>query len=145
MRPLQMVVLGLFVSLVGCGVPVSNSSRNASRPAGTEAVTPVTLTSAAFQQEVLGNSQVVMVDCWAPWCGPCRALGPVIDEIAGEFHGKAVVGKVNIDEEPDLAEEYEITSIPTLLFFKNGQLVDRIVGVYPKEDIVATLERHTRG
>ncbi len=90
--------------------------------------------------EILNTEMPVLVDFWATWCGPCRALGPVIEELAGEYEGKAIVGKCNVDENEDAPMQYGIRSIPTLLFFKNGELVDRLVGAAPKADIAAKLD-----
>ena len=87
-------------------------------------------------KEVLASAPVVLVDFWAVWCGPCRALGPVIEEIASEFEGKIVVGKCNVDEAQDISMEYGIRSIPTVIFFKNGEPVDKTIGLVPKEEIV---------
>ncbi len=91
----------------------------------------VDLTSANFESTVA--SGVAMVDFWAPWCGPCRMVAPVIEELAAEFEGKAVVGKVNTDDEQDLAVKYGIRSIPAILFFKDGQVVDQVVGAAAKQ------------
>ena len=96
------------------------------------------ITDANFA-EIINTDQPVLVDFWATWCGPCRALAPVVEELAHEFAGKAVVGKCNVDDCDDLPMNFGIRSIPTLLFFKNGQLVDRIVGAAPKADIAARL------
>ena len=96
------------------------------------------ITDANFA-EIINTDQPVLVDFWATWCGPCRALAPVVDELAHEFAGKAVVGKCNVDDCDDLPMNFGIRSIPTLLFFKNGQVVDRIVGAAPKADIAARL------
>ncbi len=98
------------------------------------------VTEGDFEQVVLGSQLPVLVDFWAPWCNPCRMLGPVIDEIADEVDGKALVCKVNIDEEQNLAQEYRVMSIPTLLFFKDGKVVNQLVGVRPKEEILDALE-----
>ena len=89
--------------------------------------------------EIINTDQPVLVDFWATWCGPCRALAPVVEELAHEFAGKAVVGKCNVDDCDDLPMTFGIRSIPTLLFFKNGQLVDKLVGAAPKADIAAKL------
>ena len=96
------------------------------------------ITDANFA-EIINTDQPVLVDFWATWCGPCRALAPVVEELAHEFAGKAVVGKCNVDDCDDLPINFGIRSIPTLLFFKNGQVVDRIVGAAPKADIAARL------
>ena len=82
----------------------------------------------------------VLVDFWAPWCGPCRMVGPVVEELAKEYHGKAKVGKLNTDEAQDIASKFGIRSIPTLLFFKNGAVVQQLVGAYPKSKISEKLE-----
>ena len=96
------------------------------------------ITDANFA-EIINTDQPVLVDFWATWCGPCRALAPVVEELAHEFAGTAVVGKCNVDDCDDLPMNFGIRSIPTLLFFKKGQLVDRIVGAAPKADIAARL------
>ena len=92
------------------------------------------ITDANFQQVVAEGSPLV-IDFWATWCGPCRMLGPVVDEIANEYEGKVRVGKLNVDENPNTCEQFGIMSIPTLLFFKNGELVDRTVGALGKAEI----------
>ncbi|MBQ8046941.1 MAG: thioredoxin [Prevotella sp.] len=91
----------------------------------------VTITSENFETLKNGNLPLV-VDLWAPWCGPCRMVGPVISELAEDYDGKIVVGKCNVDEEEDLAIEFGVRSIPTILFFKDGELVDKFVGAAPK-------------
>ena len=99
----------------------------------------ITIDANNFEQEVLQNDQPVLVDFWAEWCPPCKAIGPVIEEVATEFEGVATVGKVDVDENGALAQRYDIRSIPTLLFFKNGQEVDRIQGVVPKSELTSKL------
>ena len=96
---------------------------------------PVTLTQENFQTEVLDAKGTVLVDFWAAWCGPCRMLSPVVDEVAAELSG-VKVGKVNIDEQPDLAAQFDVMSIPTLVVFKDGKAVNQSVGVIPKEVIL---------
>ena len=93
----------------------------------------VTLTEDNFQSEVLASADPILVDFWAPWCGPCRMLSPIIDELAADFAGQAKIGKLNTDEYAHIASHYNIQTIPTLVFFKDGQVVERVVGVAPKE------------
>ena len=100
------------------------------------------ITDSSFQEVVLQSDKPVLVDFWAPWCGPCRMLSPVIEQLHNEFEGKAVIGKVNVDDYQQIAVEYGIRSIPTLLIFKNGELVDRLTGVSPKEVIAEKLSAH---
>ena len=97
-------------------------------------------TDTNFQQEVLNSGEPVLVDFWAPWCGPCRMIGPVIEELASEYKGAVKVGKINIDDSPGPAQSYNVMNIPTLLLFKNGEVVDRFVGVQPKTRLQAALD-----
>jgi thioredoxin 1 len=90
------------------------------------------ITSENFQAEVLDSKKVALVDFWAEWCGPCRMIGPVVEELAGEYGDKALVSKCNVDEHGEVAAQFGIRSIPTILFFKNGELADRVVGAVPK-------------
>ncbi len=99
------------------------------------------LTDANFQTEVLGSAQPVLVDFWAPWCGPCKMIAPTVDAVANDFLGKARVGKLNTDDSPHTATAYNISAIPALLVFKGGQVVDRFVGVVNKDKLTASLNR----
>jgi thioredoxin 1 len=92
----------------------------------------VTFTDENFQREVLESNEPVLVDFWAAWCGPCRVLGPVVEELAAEYQGKVKIGKLNVDENPASAQQFGIRSIPTILFFENGKVVDQSVGAVPK-------------
>lgn len=102
----------------------------------------IAITLQNFETEVLRSGQPVLVDFWAEWCMPCRAIAPMLREIAAEYDGRLKVGKLNVDEQPDLAQTYGIRSIPNLKIFKNGKVVDEIVGVQPKNAILKTLKPH---
>ncbi len=95
-----------------------------------------------FQAEVLEADKLTIVDFWAPWCGPCRKLGPILDEIAGEFTDKVKVVKVNTDENMKTAKEFSISGLPSILIFKNGEAVERLVGLMPKSSLVSNIEKH---
>ena len=101
-----------------------------------------TFTDANFQSDVLDSSQPVLVDFWAPWCGPCKQLAPTIEALATEYEGKVRVGKVNTDDNPGVATQYNISAIPTVLLFKGGQIVDKFVGVTPKDRLATSLNKH---
>ena len=100
------------------------------------------ISDASFEADVLGADKPILVDFWAEWCGPCRALAPKLDEIAGEFGGKLKVMKVDIDANPQSPANYGVRGVPTLILFKGGRAVDQIVGNHPKENIVALLKKH---
>jgi thioredoxin 1 len=95
-----------------------------------------------FQADVLASDKLTVVDFWAEWCGPCRAIGPVIEELSKEYEGKVNVGKVNVDNNPQVSTNYGITSIPAILFIKGGQVVDKLVGAQPKGNFVKKIEAH---
>jgi thioredoxin 1 len=101
----------------------------------------VTLTQENFAAEVLKASAPVLVDFWAEWCGPCKMIGPILDEIAEEYSGRVKIGKVNIDQEQSLATEYGVRAIPTLLLFHQGQVADQMVGLRSKRDLKSSLDR----
>ena len=101
----------------------------------------VTLTESNFEAEVVNSTTPVLVDFWAEWCGPCKAIAPILDELATEYAGKAKIAKVNIDDFQGLAMRFRINSIPTLLFFKGGQVVDQVVGMKSKKDFKARLDQ----
>ena len=102
----------------------------------------VQVTDASFKQDVLDSEVPVLVDFWAPWCGPCRMVAPVVDEIAQQYEGQVKVVKLNTDENPNVASQYGIRSIPTLMIFKGGQRVDMVVGAVPNTTLANTLEKY---
>ena len=99
------------------------------------------LSSSNFEEEVLQSGQPVLVDFWAPWCGPCRMIGPVVEELAGENADSLKVAKINIDDAQDIAATYGVSSIPTLMIFKNGDVIDRFVGVQPKNRLQEAIDQ----
>ncbi len=107
--------------------------------------TAAQVTDENFKKEVLESGVPVLVDFWAPWCGPCRMVAPVVDEIAQQYEGKVKVVKLNTDENPSVASQYGIRSIPTLMLFKDGQRVDMVVGAVPKSTLATTVEKHIKG
>lgn len=100
---------------------------------------PVTVTDQNFSQEILNTPGVVLLDCWAPWCGPCRMIGPIMEQLAAEAQGRYRVAKLNVDDNPRTASQFQIQSIPTMLIFKDGKLVDRLIGAQPKPAIASRL------
>ncbi len=101
---------------------------------------PVEFTDANFEQEVLKSDVPVLVDFWAVWCGPCKMIAPFVEELAGEYEGKAKVGKVDVDNNPNISMTYGIRSIPTLLIFRDGKIVDQIIGAVPKQAMAQKLD-----
>ena len=119
-----------------CGKPLPEGAADASAH-------PVTLTDATLAGALqAAGGRPVLVDMWAPWCGPCRTIAPVMDQLAAESGGRYVVGKINVDENPRTATQFQVDGIPTMLLFKNGKLVDKIVGLQPKQAIAARLAAH---
>jgi thioredoxin len=124
-----------------CGTPLDLDRKAAS--GATE--TPSIVTDASFQRDVLdAKGAPVLLDCWAPWCGPCRMVGPIMEQLAAESKGRYRISKLNVDENPRTAAQFQIQSIPTMLIFKDGKLVDRIIGAQPKQAIAAKLMTHTK-
>ena len=106
---------------------------------------PVIITDQTFEGEVIqATGQPVLVDCWAPWCGPCRMIGPILDQLAAESEGRYRIAKLNVDENPQTSARFQIASIPTMLIFKDGKLIDRLVGAQPKQAIAELLRLATR-
>ena len=115
-----------------CGEKLTSTARS-----GAQDSKPVIITDQSFERPVL-------LDCWAPWCGPCRMIGPILDELSAESQGRYQIAKLNVDENPQTAARFKIASIPTMLIFKDGQLIDRIVGAQPKQAIAERLQVASR-
>jgi len=112
-----------------------------SAAAGEQDSKPITITDQTFESEVVqARGRPVLVDCWAPWCGPCRMIAPILDQLAAESAGRYRIAKLNVDENPQVASRFNIASIPTMLIFKDGKLIDRIVGAQPKQAIAERLQ-----
>jgi thioredoxin 1 len=99
------------------------------------------ITDADFDQ-VVNSGKPVLVDFWAPWCGPCRLIGPIVEQLAPSYEGRAIIGKLNVDENPEVAQKLGVVSIPTLMMFKNGKLVDRMVGAAPKPVLQSFIDKN---
>jgi thioredoxin 1 len=102
----------------------------------------VIVTDANFDDEIGGADGLAIVDFWAEWCGPCRLVGPIVEELAGEYAGQVKVGKVDVDSNRQISQRFNIRSIPSILYFKNGQLVDQVVGAYPKRHLEEKIKQH---
>lgn len=100
------------------------------------------ITDSEFESAVLQSAVPVFIDFWAPWCGPCRVVGPIIDELAEQYAGKVSVVKINVDDNPAVAQQFMVSSIPTMMVFKNGQVVDRALGAMPKSELQGLIERN---
>ena len=118
-----------------CGTPLKLDSNAAENK-------PITVRDDTFERDVLQARVTVLMDCWAPWCGPCRIIGPILDQLATESNGRYRIAKLNVDDNPRTAAQFQIQSIPTMLIFKDGKLVDRLVGALPKPAIAARLQAH---
>jgi len=126
-----------------CGNLLDQTARRASASGSAGPIDPgqpIIVTDATFQRAVLSvRDRAVLLDCWAPWCGPCRVIAPVLEQLAAEAKGRYLIAKLNVDDNPLVAGQFQIQSIPTMLIFKNGTLVDRLVGALPKQAIASRL------
>ena len=118
-----------------------NDMNRSNEPTAEMPSKPIVVTDATLEK---ASSQypLLILDCWAEWCGPCRMIGPIIEELAGEMKGKVVFGKLNVDENPLTANKYKISAIPTLMVFKDGKLIDKLVGAYPKTTLTGKIQKY---
>jgi thioredoxin 1 len=136
---LRLILLTAVLQSAGCN-DTPQPQATLPEPSATDSHA-VVVSDATFQSEVLDSDQLVLVDVWAPWCGPCLQLAPTIGEVALEYEDRVKVAKLNFDENPGVAGQYEVTALPTLLFFRDGRVVGKSVGLQPKRDITAQLNR----
>jgi thioredoxin 1 len=129
-------------NIVGTAPGTQQGSASAEQPTEKDTKIVRTFTDGNFDEVVLKSSAPVLVDFWAEWCGPCKRLGPTVDALAGEYAGKLTVGKLNVDENPNVAFKFQIRGIPTLLIFKSGTVVESIVGLASKDDLKKTIDKH---
>ncbi len=108
----------------------------------TEATAVQHVSDSDFEKSILQSEKPAFVDFWAPWCGPCRIIGPMVEEMAPSYEGKAVIAKINVDENPETAQKYQVSSIPTLLMFKDGKVVDRALGALPRTELEKFINRN---
>lgn len=134
-RRLALALFGLAL-LTGCEFSLDEPTASSGY-----GIDPVAATDANFDQLVLGASKPVMVDCYADWCGPCQMLKPTVHELAADYEGRAIVAQLDVDVAPKISQRYEISSIPTLLFFKDGKLVDQVVGYTEKAELADKLDK----
>jgi thioredoxin 1 len=134
-------VMALFIAADDKPVNHATSENNIAVINDTKGGT-IEFTDANFQNKVLSSDKLTLVDFWATWCGPCRTMGPVVEDLAKEYSGKVNIGKLDVDNNPNVCGKYGITSIPTILFIKNGKVVDRTVGVYPRSKLVKMIKAH---
>ena len=120
-----------------CGTPLKVAAASTASPDK-----PLIVTDQSFSTDVLNSAGLTLLDCWAPWCGPCRMVGPIMEQLAAEAKGRYRVAKLNVDDNPRTASQFQIQSIPTMLLFKDGKLVDRLIGAQPKQAIIARLSAH---
>lgn len=131
----------LHIAAITAGVFIFNSFRLPDNPVIRDGGA-FEFTDANFESKALKSNKLTVVDFWAEWCGPCRKVGPVVEELAKEYNGKVNIGKLNVDNSPNTCAKYGITSIPTLLFIKNGKVVDKLVGAYPKKEMEKKIKAH---
>lgn len=132
----------LHIAAVTAGIFIINGFKLPDHPKGLEGGGTIEFTDANFESKALKSNKLTVVDFWAEWCGPCRKIGPVVEQLAKEYSGKVNIGKVNVDKCPNTTIEYGVTSIPTLLFIKNGKVVDKLIGGYPKSAIEKKIKAH---